>query len=400
MPTITQRKDGRYQIRERNVPNDQGKLVTKYFYADTPKEVEALHKAWVKDSGRKEAEAKHVQMHGLSAESDITTLYGWFGRWLDVYGSNSYSMRYAQSGIITKLKESIEDQPLTAIKKSDIQLFANGLTELSFSAVQKAKIVVSKIFGDAHADRLIAFNPCNGVKWAYASKGTHRCLSDQERTLIASNWSFHRSGTWAMLMLFAGLRRGEALALKWGDVDLDNNFIHVSRAIHFESNQAVLGDSTKTIAGVRDIPILSPLLPVLSPKRGKDDEFICQAANSQEMTAMAFRKGWNSYMTSLSNILNGEKPIQQGRRSDKPKYDDYGNVIIRKIFTCKTHDLRHTFCTMLFEADVDLKTAQQLMGHADADMTLKVYTHLSESKKKTSYEKLISYAERWNFDTI
>lgn len=55
------------------------------------------------------------------------------------------------------------------------------------------------------------------------------------------------------------------------------------------------------------------------------------------------------------------------------------------------YDLRHTYCSMLYDADVDVKTAQYLMGHASLDMMLKIYTHLSEAKKTRSFDKLHMY---------
>ncbi len=57
------------------------------------------------------------------------------------------------------------------------------------------------------------------------------------------------------------------------------------------------------------------------------------------------------------------------------------------------YDLRHTFCSLLYDADVDVKTTQYLMGHGSLEITLKIYTHLSEIKKKRSYDKLLDYFE-------
>lgn len=55
------------------------------------------------------------------------------------------------------------------------------------------------------------------------------------------------------------------------------------------------------------------------------------------------------------------------------------------------HQFRHTFCTMLFNADVDIKTAQAVLGHSDVSVTLRVYTHLEEKYKKRSIDKLNGY---------
>ena len=58
------------------------------------------------------------------------------------------------------------------------------------------------------------------------------------------------------------------------------------------------------------------------------------------------------------------------------------------------YDLRHSYCSMLYDAGVDVKTAQYLMGHSDLEVTLKIYTHLSEQKKQHSYDTLHDFANK------
>ena len=55
------------------------------------------------------------------------------------------------------------------------------------------------------------------------------------------------------------------------------------------------------------------------------------------------------------------------------------------------HQFRHTFCTMLYNADVDIKTAQAVLGHSDVSVTLRVYTHFADKQKKRSIDKLNEY---------
>ena len=65
-------------------------------------------------------------------------------------------------------------------------------------------------------------------------------------------------------------------------------------------------------------------------------------------------------------------------------------------FTIQTfgwHDLRHTYATILYEAGVDVLTAQYLLGHASPETTMKIYTHLSEERKDKSIEKLNDFLE-------
>jgi len=59
------------------------------------------------------------------------------------------------------------------------------------------------------------------------------------------------------------------------------------------------------------------------------------------------------------------------------------------------HDLRHTFATGFFEAGVDIKSAQYYLGHADASMTMNLYTHLTEERKNASRATLTDYLDDW-----
>ena len=61
------------------------------------------------------------------------------------------------------------------------------------------------------------------------------------------------------------------------------------------------------------------------------------------------------------------------------------------IETFTPHELRHTFCTSLFEAGVDALTAKEQMGHADIQTTLSIYTHLSSQHKDKQADKMEAY---------
>ena len=85
------------------------------------------------------------------------------------------------------------------------------------------------------------------------------------------------------------------------------------------------------------------------------------------MTDSAFSSAWNSYMNHL-NLLYGGKPASRSRKK----------LMLIKPFT--PHMLRHTYATMLYDAGVDIKSAQKFLGHANIEMTLAVYTHLTKFK--------------------
>lgn len=373
MPTAkSKRSDNRYMVSITLGYNEDGKRMRKCFYGATQKEAKAKRDEFVKRLNE-----------GLEKPDD--SLHSWIQRWVRS-SSTSKNIRKSNELYAQKLDAILGRKMVSDVQMIDITDFAQSMAHYSFSTVKKIKCVVTKIFQDAVRNRIINYNPTDGVRWDYAYKGSHRALQGWEKALIIDHHKVHRAGLWALLMLFAGLRRGEALALQWEDIDMDHNVIHVTKAIHFEGNAAVVS-TTKTDASIRDVPLLPQLKAALSQYEPRTGPVCLGATGSPVSTQAAFKRGWESYLNAMENILNGELPFQPGRRSDK---DEEG----RKKFSIRTHDLRHTFCTMLYNAGVGLKEAQYLMGHADSTMTMEVYTHLDEVKRQSAAAILTKYKDK------
>ena len=119
-----------------------------------------------------------------------------------------------------------------------------------------------------------------------------------------------------------------------------------------------------------------------SLKKKSSNKLVCPSASGKMMTETSWRTGWKSYQLAVDRqirIANGEK------LKDKCSPD---NEI--KMPEMTPHMLRHSFCTNLHYADVPIKVAQAIMGHADPRTTLKIYTHgdantaMKEAAKKLS----------------
>ena len=243
------RADNRYEVSVTLGYGDDGKRIRKSFYGATQQEAKKKRDAFME---RRQA--------GLEKPDD--SLHGWIMKWVKT-SSASVGMRKSNEMFAKKLDAVLGKMNISDIRMIDITGFAQSMTSYSYSTVKSIKRVTNKIFQDAVRNRIINYNPTDGVKWDYAFKGTHRALEGWEKALIVENHQANRAGRWALLMLLAGLRRGEALAIQWEDIDMENNVIHVTKAIHFESNAAVVS-TTKTEAGVRDVPLLPQLKAALS----------------------------------------------------------------------------------------------------------------------------------------
>lgn len=374
-------KPKRYCIRiDVGTDPQTGKRIRKPFYGKTKREA------------REKAEAyRAANRNGIDIIQAEDTLASWIDKWFAVYGQRAgWSQNRRVSIDCELLKDALGNMPLKAVRPIHLQEYADARSVCSASTVSKTRGTINQIFGDAVANRVLTFNPAEGVRWSSAGSGTHRMLEKWEIALITRHWSAHRTGVWAMLMLYAGLRRGEALALTWSDIDWQRNVIHVRRALHFEHGQPVIG-TTKTVNSVRDVPMFPVLRRCLQSVERKGD-YICHSQAGTIVTDSVWSSSWRTFNRTMTNALNGDTadPFCPGRRSDL----DSAHNSVRMDFSVRAHDLRHTFCSILYEAGVDVLTAQKLMGHASPDITLRIYTHLSDEMHTDNVAKAIDFVDK------
>lgn len=211
------------------------------------------------------------------------------------------------------------------------------------------------------------------------SKKPRMPLTKEQIALVRSTWSEHRMGIPALIMLYCGLRRGELIALTWRDVDLKKKVLVICKAATTTSNQHKLKDP-KTAAGHRMVPIPDFLADILA-KQPRESLMVCPAVTGAMMSAQAWERAWESYMHFL-NIKAGGRD----RSRINPK------VVAMEPFT--PHQLRHTYASLLYDAGVDAKSAQEMMGHSNIQTTLEIYTHLSREKKTTAISVINDYLQK------
>ncbi len=173
-----------------------------------------------------------------------------------------------------------------------------------------------------------------------------------------------------LLQMYMGLRIGEALALSTHDIDLKNKKINIHRTLTTDENDAVImGNKTKTYAGMRVLPIPGFLYPYIMEQM--------QFANNQ--------------------INNEEKLLFKPNNS---KYTRRCNVnselhrILEKNFNIKdisTHSLRHSYGTRCIESGMAPVVVQKLMGHTDVGITLNTYTSVFDKFKQQEIDKVNQY---------
>lgn len=202
-------------------------------------------------------------------------------------------------------------------------------------------------------------NPARSVKIPRTAKKKipREPASDHDTNIIKQ-----RTDLWLFpyFCLMTGLRKGEALAIQGKDLDYDHGFININKQILHVDNSARI-ELPKTDAGIRKVPFLDELqkvLPKISPE---------------------------------NFLFGGDKPLIYRRyHTLLEKYHAETNT------TFTPHQLRHSYATMLYEAGLDVKQAQNIMGHANESVTRDIYTHISERKRESALKTLNEFLEKAN----
>ena len=176
------------------------------------------------------------------------------------------------------------------------------------------------------------------------------------------------------LMSYTGLRQGEALALKWSDIDFENKKITVNKtAVRIKERQTLQTPKTKN--SKRVISIDSATLSIL--KSWKKDQIKIYFKNGKH-----FEGDENFIFTN-----------QRGEWVHIHNFIRYFKRFIadHKLKPITPHGLRHTHASLLFSAGVEPKNISDRLGHSTVQITLDLYTHISEEQRTDTVDKLLEY---------
>ena len=163
-------------------------------------------------------------------------------------------------------------------------------------------------------------------------------------------------------------------------IDLDDATITVNKGYDFRAKKVKI---PKTPAGVRIVSIPKVLVDYL---RTQQDGclYVLHNPKGRQMTEQGWKRLWESYMRDLN--------VKYGYDGQQNKNRPGGLPMLIDTFT--PHQLRHTFCTLMYFAGVDVMTARDQMGHKDISVTLGIYTALDKKFKKKKINRLDTYLKK------
>lgn len=277
----------------------------------------------------------------------------WYGQYISLYKRKiSDKTKESYTRLHQLVSPTIGEKPLEGITPDDIQAVLVAVEEQAGSRqAQLAYTLLHAAFRRAVRSKHLRENPVEAVDKPEHVQQEGRAIDggDWEALypVICSNVAFS-------LMAFAGLRRGEALALRRADVDFGAGIIRVSRQRVRVGGQLVTAPP-KSAAGIRDVPIAPELVPILA----EDVRFLLPSALIVPIAPETLAHRWR---------------------------DAQRKVGISEPY--RLHDLRHTYATRLVLAGVNLRVLQYTIGHADYQLTVKTYTHIGASAAKSELSRV------------
>lgn len=302
------------------------------------------------------------------------------------------------------VRKTFGKKKIAEVKYSDVLQFYCYLLnneDLALGTLDSIHTLLHPTFNLAVRDEIIRKNPTDGVmkevgKMTDRSRNIRHALTiEQQRAFmdyIANHPIYYHWWPLFTVLLGTGCRIGEALGLRWEDLDYDNRTISINHSLVYyptgDSRKSEMRISKpKTEAGIRTIPMLDAVYDAFKMEFDEQSETGYNETEIDGMSGFVFinRTGFvpnpqsvNRAIKRIIQSYNAEEVVAAKRARRQP--------LILPDFSC--HHLRHTFCTRLCENETNLKVIQSIMGHRNIETTMDVYAEVTESRKQDTFDNL------------
>ena len=299
------------------------------------------------------------------------------------------------------IRDGFGRRNINEIRFSDVKQFYVSLLSagLQVNTLDNIHTVLHPTFQLAVRDNVIRSNPSDGVmaelkKNDGKNKGIRHALTlEQQRAFLNYIANSPVYCHWLPLFTFlfgTGCRIGEAVGIRWEDVDFEKKEISVNHSLEYmldENRKAAWHVSTpKTAAGVRVIPLLKEVEEaLLEEKENQKRTGVNNVDEVDGMTGFMFANRFgklllpssvNRAIVRISDAYNAEETVRAAREKREP-------ILIPHF---SAHHIRHTFATRLCEHESNQKVIQSIMGHADIATTMNIYAEATKNRNVQTAE--------------
>lgn len=401
------RKDGKGRVLRKGENYRKADGRYSYNYHDALGKRRSIYAKSLTTLRQKEEELVRDQMDGLNVyvagKADVNFLFDRYISTKTELRSTTYSnYLYTWNHFI---RDTFGKKKIKDVRYSDVLFFYNDLVTnqgLQINTLESINTVLRPTFQLAVRDDIIRKNPVDGAyceikKRNGGARKSRRALTvEQQRAFmeyVADNPFFYHWYPFFVFLLGTGCRIGEAIGIRWDDVDMEKRIININHSLTYyqrsdESFRCEFRVSQpKTEAGIRMIPMMQPVYDVLKDEyERQQEEGFCEE-NIDGMTNFIFTNRFggphnpaavNRAIKRIVDAHNAEEEVAAKKQKREP-------MMIPR-FSC--HIFRHTFASRFCENETNVKVIQEVMGHADVSTTMNIYAEVNQEVTRTSIENL------------
>ena len=354
----------------------------------------------------KEKELVKDQLDGLDRYvAGTTTINEAFDRYISTkYNLKDHTKSNYMHTYDRYVRDTLGEKKLRDVKYSDVLAYYYYLINergLEVNTVDGVHTLLHPTFQMAVRDNIIRTNPAEGVMKVIMQNnkrntGIRRALTVEQQKAFMEYLANHDVyfHWWPMfaVLLGTGCRIGEALGLRWEDLDFENRTISINHSLVYyqtatDKTCALRVSTPKTEAGIRTIPMMDIVYDAFQMLYEEQKENGFNETVIDGMSGFVFCNRFGnvpnpqSVNLAIKRIV-GSYNYEEQLKAAKEKRE----ALILPNFSC--HQLRHTFCTRLCENETNLKVIQSIMGHKNFETTMDIYAEATDRKKKQTFENL------------
>jgi integrase len=344
-----------------SVQADDGTVRRYYFYGRTKREARA-----------KAETARQRVASGAPVRDADRTVHDWLGEWRETFlraSDRAKSTKSLYSGLTRRhIEPVIGHLRLNQLKPADVTrvLLSMESDGKAASTRRNAYAALRAAMDDAVANGLLATNPVLKVKRPRASHTEAASLEPDEVRRLLAGAATLRYGVVLRFIVGTGLRRGESLALRWQDVDLDRAEA-VVRGSLVRQDGILQVIAPKTARSRRKVSLSPAMTALLQSRRALQAEERLASANLWEQTGYVFT-------TEFGGPVDPRNLLRTVRlacvKADLPQIG--------------VHTLRHTYATTALLNGVPVHVVSRNLGHSSIVITVDTYGHVTDDASRAA----------------
>lgn len=311
-----------------------------------------------------------------------------FNEVADVYEENVLHMKIGTQRsylpAIERARNAFGKKYMREIEPYMIAELLQSMKTSAHTTVSNQKTVINAIFRvwiDSpkwHGDK----NPSTMTTIPHGLKRGKRKPPTEEQVQVVKAHYMDADALPAVVYLCTGERRGEACGIQLKDIDFGNDVIHIRNAVQNVHNRPQV-TTTKTEAGIRDIPLMQMLREALQPLRSLPSDTYILSATDKPLTNSEYERRWAAFWHKhgfAHELIHHGHYMCKGVKKERTYTTWQADVC--------AHQFRHEYVCMLAEADIPEAIAIQVVGHANIKMIHEVYMSLKPKMIEDTRDKL------------